>query len=281
MILTEENYYGREATQKYMSVSQFKAFQTCEAAAYAEILGLYSRPTSTAMLVGSYVDSKLEGSESFERFVSEHPEIFKKDGSLKSDFAQAEKIYQRIQSDRLLSLLLSGRKQVVLQGEIAGVPFKGKIDSLLDVETCQVIMEEFPQTIEVLGGPFCIGAIVDGKVMRSFEPIWSEKEGRKVTWVQSWGYILQGAAYQALEGTYKPFILAGASKEPETDLTALYVPQSELEVGLRILEENAPLYQEIKSGYREPSRCENCAYCRRTKKLTSINHYKEGYYVFE
>ena len=281
MILTEENYYGLEAAQKYMSVSQFKAFQTCEAAAYAEVLGLYTRPTTPAMLVGSYVDAKLEGSEPFERFVSEHSEIFKKDGTLKSNFAMGEKIYQRILADRLLSLLLSGRKQVILQGEIAGVPFKGKIDSLLDVETCQVIMEEFPQTIEVLGGPFCIGAIVDGKVMRNFEPIWSEKERRKVSWVQSWSYQIQAAAYQFLEGTYKPFILAGASKEPETDLTALYVSQSELDAGLRILEENAPIYQEIKLGNREPSRCENCAYCRRTKKLTSIKHPEEGYYVVE
>ena len=276
MILTEENYYGREAAQKYMSVSQFKAFLTCPAAAMAELNGLWKRPETTALLVGSYVDAKLEGSEPFERFVSAHPEIFRKDGSLKSEFAQAEKIYQRILSDRLLSLLLSGRKQVILQGEIAGVPFKGKIDSLLDVETCQVIMKEFPQTIEVLGGPFCIGAIVDGKVMRNFEPVWSEEEGRKVSWVRSWHYILQGSAYQALEGTYKPFIIAGASKEPETDLTALYVSQRELEAGLGILEEYTPIYQEIKLGKRAPSRCEKCAYCRRTKKITSIKHHEEG-----
>lgn len=279
MRLTAKNYFGREAAMKFMSVSQFKAFQRCEAAALAEIRGEYIRPETTALLVGSYVDAKLEGKRAFDQFVSEHPEMFKKDGNLKDDFVQADKIYQRIKSDRLLSLLLSGRKQVVVKGVIAGVPFRGKIDSLLTERICQKIMKEFPYTAEVLGGPFCEGAIVDGKVMRDFEPIWSENEGRKVSWVDSWGYVLQGAAYREMwrqkSGQTLPFILGAASKEEETDLAALYVPSGELDAGLRIIEDNAPIYQEIKEGKREPIRCEGCAYCRSTKKLTTIRNYKE------
>lgn len=279
MTLTDKNYFGREAAEKYMSVSQFKAFQKCEAAALAEIRGEYTRPQTTALLVGSYVDSKLEGSEAFKQFVSEHPEMFKRDGTLKAEFVQAEQIYQRIQSDRLMSLLLSGEKQVIVTGEIAGVPFRGKIDSLDDEDLCRAIMREFPGTGEVLGGPFTEGAIVDGKVMRDFTPVWSEAEGRKVSWVDSWGYVLQGAAYREMwrqkTGKTLPFILAAATKETETDLDALYVPHGELDAGLRIIEENAPIYQEIKLGKREPIRCECCAYCRSTKKLTGIRNYKE------
>lgn len=279
MTLTDKNYFGREAAEQYMSVSQFKAFQKCEAAALAEIRGEYIRPQTTALLVGSYVDSKLEGSEAFEQFVSEHPEMFKKDGTLKAEFVQAEQIYQRITSDRLLSLLLSGEKQVIVTGEIAGVPFRGKIDSLDDEEICKTIMREFPDTLEVLGGPFTEGAIIDGKVMRDFAPVWSDTEGRKVSWVDSWGYVLQGAAYREMwkqkTGQTLPFILAAATKEAETDLDALYVPHGELDAGLRILEENAPIYQEIKQGKRTPIRCESCAYCRSTKKLTGIRNYKE------
>ena len=33
MILNNENYYSPEANQEYMSVSQYKAFMNCEAAA--------------------------------------------------------------------------------------------------------------------------------------------------------------------------------------------------------------------------------------------------------
>lgn len=279
MRLTSKNYFGREAAQSYMSVSQFKSFQKCEAAALAEIRGEYVRPETTALLVGSYVDAKLEGTEAFDQFVSEHPQMFKKDGNLKAEFVQAEQIYQRIKSDRLLSLLLSGKKQVIVKGVIAGVPFRGKIDSLIDERICKAIMAEFPSTVEVLGGPFTEGAIVDGKVMRDFAPIWSEREGRKVNWVDSWGYVLQGAVYRELwrQKTRKtlPFILGAVTKEDETDLDALYVPPGELDAGLRIIEENAPIYQEIKLGKREPIRCEHCAYCRATKKLTTIKNYKE------
>ena len=279
MRLSAKNYFGREAAQAFMSVSQFKAFQKCEAAALAEVRGEYVRPETTALLVGSYVDARVEGKRAFEQFVSEHPEMFKKNGELKADFVQAEQIFQRLKSDRLMALLLSGRKQVVLKGKIAGVPFRGKIDSLLNERICQKIMTEFPHTREVLGGPFCEGAIVDGKVMKDFEPIWSDNAGHKVSWVDSWGYVLQGGVYRELwrqkTGKTLPFILAAASKEDETDLDALYVPPGELDAGLRIIEENAPIYQEIKLGKREPIRCEGCAYCRATKKLTTIRNYKE------
>lgn len=37
MILNNENYYSPEANQEYMSVSQYKAFMNCEAAAMASI----------------------------------------------------------------------------------------------------------------------------------------------------------------------------------------------------------------------------------------------------
>lgn len=277
MKLTEQNYYGREAAQKWMSASQFKAFMKCESAALAEVRGEYVRPTSTALLVGSYVDSKLEGPESFEAFQAEHPEIFKKDGSLKADYVQAEEIYQRIVSDRLMSLLLSGKKQVIVTGKIAGVPFRGKMDSLLDVETCKVIMEEFPETRDVLGHIFCTGAIVDGKVMKDFAPVWSDSEGCKLHWIDAWLYPIQAAIYQKLEGGHKPFILAAASKEVGTDLVANYIPQNELDAALQTVETFAPIYQAIKEGKREPVGCGHCEWCRRTKKLTGIVNYKESF----
>lgn len=51
MILNNENYYSPEANQEYMSVSQYKAFMNCEAAAMASISGKYERPTTRALLV--------------------------------------------------------------------------------------------------------------------------------------------------------------------------------------------------------------------------------------
>ena len=62
MILTNNNYFSKKANMEYMSVSQFKAFDKCEAAALAELKGEYVKPKTVSMLVGSYVDAYFEGS---------------------------------------------------------------------------------------------------------------------------------------------------------------------------------------------------------------------------
>jgi len=46
--LNSENYYSLEANRAFMSYSQFKSFQECEAAALAEVRGEYTPPTSPA-----------------------------------------------------------------------------------------------------------------------------------------------------------------------------------------------------------------------------------------
>ena len=100
MILTNENYYSNIANQEYMSVSQYKSFHKCEAAAMAELRGEWVRPKTTALLVGSYVDSWFEGT--LDEFKEQNPEIFRKgrgDIQLKADFIQAEQIIKRVQQD--------------------------------------------------------------------------------------------------------------------------------------------------------------------------------------
>ena len=52
-MLNNENYFSVENNLKYMSVSQFKAFENCPASAYAEVTGNYEREKTTALLVGS------------------------------------------------------------------------------------------------------------------------------------------------------------------------------------------------------------------------------------
>lgn len=67
MELTAENYYSPEANAEYMSVSQFKSFAgtdgklACEAEAMAELRGEWEMKKTTALMVGSYVDSYFEG----------------------------------------------------------------------------------------------------------------------------------------------------------------------------------------------------------------------------
>lgn len=270
-ILTQENYFSQEANMKFMSASQLKAFMKCEAAALAEIRGEYVPPTSTALLVGSYVDAHF--SRELPQFKAEHPEIFKRDGTLKADYAQAETIIERMESDRLYSLLMSGEKQVILTGAIAGVPFKGKVDSLLGADAVERIRREFPENAGLF--EFADGAIIDQKCMKDLDDVWDATERRRVSFVKYYGYDIQGAIYRALEGHSLPFILATGTKQDPPDLKALHIPDSVLESALAEVTENAPRYQRIKMGLEAPTRCEKCAYCRLTRKLTGIEEYKE------
>jgi hypothetical protein len=280
MRLTQKNYYGPKANWAYMSKSQFGSFARCEAATMAELSGEFKPEPSAALLVGSYVDAALTSKQELDAFLAEHPEVLNsRTGELKADFKQAQLMVDRVKQDELFRMLTNGKSQVILKGEIAGVAFRGKADFILSAEQCRAIMAAFPETAEVLGGPFTEGCIVDLKSTKDFEMVWSEKNGCKVSWIEAWDYVSQGAIYRELyrqmTGKTLPFVIVAVTKEKETDLDAFYIPQTELDAALRIVEDNAPMYNEVKAGLRDPIRCESCAYCRRTKKLTKIKNYKE------
>ena len=268
--LTAENYYSQEANWAYMSASQFKSFRKCPAAAMAELRGEWNRPNTTALLVGSYADAFF--SDELEQFKADHPEIFKKDGTLKADFEKAHAICERLNRDELASLLLSGKHQTIKTGKIAGVDYKAKFDSLLTARQVEAICKKFPEirSLVPFGGPM----IVDLKCMKDFEDIWDEDAGERVTFIEHWGYDIQGAIYQALDNRVALFVIVGATKEAETDIDAFYIPDEDLAFSLSEVEALSPRYAAIKRGEIEPEGCGKCAYCRNTKRLSSIKHYR-------
>lgn len=271
--VTPENYYDPEIQMAYMGATQYKAFQKCEAAALAELRGEYTPPDSTALLVGGYIDAYYSGE--LPLYQAQHPGIFKRDGQLKAEYLKAQTVISRMEEDELYSMLMSGRKQVIFTGTISGVPFKIKIDSLLDGSLCEKIVSRFPHTGAALG--LCDGAIVDQKAMKDMEMVWSVEDHCKVPFVEYYGYDIQGAIYQAIEGHMLPFILAVGTKEDSPDLAAMYIEDGDLAAKLAEVEDNAPRYQAIKEGRIQPTRCEHCDYCKATKKLASIRNYKEIY----
>ena len=134
-ILSEENYYSKDADKKYMSVHQYLDFVGhmgvvgCEARALAKLKDEFEEPTTTAMLVGSYVDSYFEGT--LEEFKKEHPECFTQKGELKATFKQAEKMIERCEKDKFFMSTLAGEKQVIMTGYLFGCEWKIKMDSYL------------------------------------------------------------------------------------------------------------------------------------------------------
>lgn len=279
MLLTRGNYYSAEANKAYMSNSQYKKFRSCEAAALAELRGeyvwQYADTTKEAFLVGGYVDAALTGD--LELFKAQNPELIaktgKNKGELKEPYKKADYMIERVRREPLFMALLSGKKQVIMTGKIGGVPFKSKADGMLDESNLARIRREFPETSDLF--EFSDGAIVDLKTARSFESVWNEDAGKRVNWIRNMQYATQGAIYQALEGHSFPFILAAVTKESEPDLTVTHIPDSVLESALAEVAENAPRFQKIKMGLELPKRCEKCAYCRATRRLTGIEEYTE------
>lgn len=269
--LTAENYYSAEANQEYMSASQFKAFRRCEAAALAELRGEWGRKETTSLLVGSYVDAFFSGE--LEQFQAEHPELFKKDGSLKADFQNAQAIAERLNRDELARMLLSGKHQTIKTGKIAGVWYKTKSDSLLTARQVEAICKQFPQVRELV--PFGGAMIVDLKCMRDFDTIWDEDVQERVSFVNFWGYDIQGAIYQKVDNRMAPFVIVAVTKEAEPDITAIHIPDDDLAFALAEVEALSPRYAAIKRGEIAPVGCGKCAYCRSTKRLDSIAHYKK------
>lgn len=243
MKLTAENYFSIEAQKEYMSVSQIKAFRKCEAGALAEINGEYHSETTTPMLIGSFVDAYFEGT--IDLFKRDNPQIFTRNGDLKSEYKHAEYIIERISRDKLFMKCMSGDKQIIKTGTINNVPFKIKIDSLHQDK------------------------IVDLKVMKDFKPIWVDELG-KVNFVEAWGYDLQGAIYQKIEGNKLPFYIAAATKEKEPDIAIIHIEQKHLDIAYKLVSDDIIRYDMIKKGIVEPDRCEKCDYCRKTKVLNKV-----------
>lgn len=237
MTLSEKNYYSETASRRYMSVSQYKEFQKCEAAAMAQLRGDWKKPKTTALLIGSYVDAWFEGT--LKKFREENPEIFKKDGTLKADFLLAERVIERVQQDETFMYYMSGEKQTIKTAKLFGTDWKIKIDSYHPGEM-----------------------IVDLKVMRSMERIMGK------SFVEHWGYDLQMAVYAAVEGHDLDTFLAVATKQDPIDIELIEIPKWRREELLAEIERNLPHILAVKTGQVKPERCGVCEYCRATKKLT-------------
>lgn len=248
MELTKENYYSKESAFEYMSYSQFKDFNKCPAMAMAKLNGEYVPESTDSLLVGSYVDSFLDNE--LDLFKEEHPEIFNcRTGELKVQFKQAEEICNIIKRDEYLNEMLNGKRQIIITGNIAGVKFKGKIDSLLD------------------------NYIVDGKVLKDCEDIW--QDGEKKPFYKAHDYDIQAAIYKTLylqkTGKDLPFRLAVVTKEKQPDKRIFEFSKETIDDALQEIIAKAPIFDAIKKGIEPAWNCGKCDYCKSIKALNEAS----------
>lgn len=246
--LTKNTYYTDEANDRYWSASFVKGMLDCPARTLAELRGEYERPESDALMVGSYVDAYFTGAKEFDKFVSEHPQIYNsRTGELKSGFKQADAMIRRATNEDGFMYYLRGLKQRIFTGEIGGIPFKCKLDFITK------------------------DRIVDLKTVKDFEPQYKEGQG-KVDFATAWNWPLQMAIYQELvrqnTGEKLPTYLACITKQDPPDLAVIGISQEVLDAELAVLKAKLPLLEAMRLGAVEAPRCNHCAYCRQSRTIT-------------
>ena len=252
-VLTEENYYSQEADERYMSVHQYLDFIGhmgiigCEERALKRLQGEYSEEKTLAFQVGSYVDAYFEGT--LDKFKEENPDCFTAKGELKSSFKQAEKMIARCVEDEYFMRTMSGEKQKIMTAYLFGCEWKIKMDSYI------------PGV-----------AIVDLKTSANIHKSWRVADYGIASFIEFWGYTLQGAIYQKVveinTGKKLPFYISVVTKEDSPEIAVVNIDQTTLDHALNEIEMNMASLLMVKNGEVPPIRCEKCAYCKATKKLT-------------
>lgn len=262
--LTDENYYQDKT---YMSVSRFKEYMKCEAKAKAVDDGLWEDDRDQKpLLFGNYVHSYFESEEAHEAFKEQNKKSLfssRKPYGLLSDFKLADKVIETLKSDTLFNNLYHGKsgdkveKEMIVAGEIDGVPFKGKLDSINHTK----------------------GYVVDLKTMKSiWNKEWSDEMKTKIPTavnnILGFQYHVQLATYLELlrqmgYPTYKPFIVA-VSKEKQPDKELIELTEEWLEEGLDYIKEHAKHVYYVSLGEIEPQKCGHCDCCKSQKQLHEI-----------
>ena len=259
--LTKSNYHSNQANLEYLSRGQYKSFLECEAKEMAKLKREWVDPPFLPFLIGQYVHSFNDNTRS--DFIATHPEMFKRDLSLKAEYIGADHMIDCLQKDDFAMFCLEGEKEKIITFEMFGAPWK----IMLDVQNNER------------------RRIVDLKTTKSItEKVWDEETRKKVSFVEAYSYPLQMAIYAEGEriamgrdeGDWSEFLIVAVSKEKQPDKAIINMTDTDrLIKELAQVEANMPRILAVKSGEVEAVRCEGCDYCRSTKQLTAAIHYSE------
>lgn len=269
--LTDDNYYSLEADRHYCSASQYLDFvgrpflPGCESRAMAKLNGEYEEETTKAMLIGSILDTlweleDLPMEEKLNIIADRFPECVSSRGAtkgeLKNEFKLALKMYERTLKDELFRKFMSGEKQVIMTGEIEGLPFKIKMDSYIpDV------------------------AIVDLKTTQDA----SMNHRKYVADSGNWETFYRGFAYDTQLAIYREIVrqntgktlrcyIAVVDKKEHPLPQIIELTPKILDDALETVKANVGTIKMLKSGeVKNYCRCEECDYCRDTYKCKVLS----------
>lgn len=259
IILSDDNYYSNEADWQFMSVSQYKGFQKCEAAQLAKLKEEW-QPVSDpiALLVGNYVHSYFEDLKIHEAFKEEHKDRMfskRKPYGLLKDFKIAEQMIDRLIVEDFFLNVYQGKKEEIVTGDLYGINWKSKIDCL-SVED---------------------GYFVDIKTTKDIhERKWNDNYNERATFIENYGYVLQMAVYKELlkQKYNKEFvpIIAAVSKQTPSEAKLITLDEDKMIFELILLKENIDHISKVKTGEEAPTYCGQCDYCRSVQRITSFTN---------
>jgi hypothetical protein len=268
-VLTNDNYYSREADAAYYSCSQTDAFRECEAKAMAVLEGRFERETGDAFLLGQYFHAAMESDAAFGKFCDAHfDEIYKtKETKARgievtgkyAKFEDADNWIKIAKEDPVFGMFrnLDGENEVSMTGVLFGLyPFKVRFDRYI----------KDPRSI------------IDWKTTADiWATHWDAKKGERVSFVEYYGYCTRAAVYLEIErqnsgaDTDAAFYLACVSKQdpPDKELLTFSDPYGRQKMDAALDELRADMFRisQVKQGLSEPLRCGKCDYCRSTKRI--------------
>lgn len=264
--LTQENYYQDTSRLSY---SCYKRYKQCQAKAYAVDNGIWvEERDETPLLLGNYVHSYFESSEAHEKFMAENGDKLlaktgKNKGKIKSDFVVGDKMIESLKDDDGFNRLYHGypsdkvEKEMIVFGEIEGVPVKGKLDSV----------------------NLSRGYFVDLKTMKSiYAEEWNAELRKRVPAavnnILNFSYHGQLGLYRELlkQMTKQEFrsLIVAVSKENVPDKDILKIDEEWLEEGLDNLKTDIVEVWNVIQGKQKPKSCGHCDFCRSEKKLNAV-----------
>jgi hypothetical protein len=263
MILNQDNYYD-DRGRIYMSCSTFQNYMTCEAMAQAIEYQEWKPEKPVAMQVGSYIHSHFESPQAKQKFISENPDMFLKNGGLKSEYRQADEMIKALEDDPFCMMMLEGHSEYIMTAELFGLPWKIRIDKWNPDKR----------------------RIIDIKSTASInEKSWKDGIG-KVSFIEQYDYMLRAAIYSEVvrqnigdvEGNegYCDYYIVAVSKENPPDKAVIKLTDPvRFSEELDKVEHCLDRIKLIKCGILHPIRCEKCQYCRSTKVLSKVVYYRD------
>lgn len=244
-VLTQSNYHSPEAKARWMSSSDVKKAMRCEA---AWIGGDVDDEDKNAFIFGHLFEALLTGEE------YENPLVYSSKGptkgQVKAEYKPAYEMAEAVRrSPALAKIIDRSRKQVIMTGEIGGLPFRVMCD-LLDVD----------------------GSIYDIKSARSFSPQYDEDRAAYRDWWAAWEYPVQLWVYHEIarqNGLAVPRAGLIAAAKDNADVQALVFGRETMEAAEADARYTIESMSAILRG-DEPGACMHCRWCVSQKIITEF-----------